>query len=396
MRSPRHAPPGALGLCAVLLAAGCATAPATEEGQEEEVPHGYVEGAEETAEPQARLVVADADSGEVRVLDPITGEVTDLEPVEGVDGIAGDGRFAYLRSSGHRKTLVVDSGVWTADHGDHDHYYRTGVRTVGAVDGLAAGRAATDRALTAPTGPGGTALLDRAALEDGSVQAADVPGGTGVIVPFAGRLVTAGSGPGRAVRVHDRDGGPGEALDATCAEPRGQAVTRRGLVIGCEDGALLVTEDDGDLTGEAIPYPEGTDGRVEEFHHRPGSAPLASVSTEGDVWLLDLAEGGWARLGLPGAVAVSAVGEGASVLALDSDGTLYALDPETGEPNSSRELLDGVDAERAPVIQVDTGRAYVNDAGAGLIHEIDYNDDLRVARTFDPGITPHHMVETGR
>ncbi|PBO14821.1 hypothetical protein CLM83_33980, partial [Streptomyces albidoflavus] len=39
------------------------------------VPHGYVEGAEEQAEQQSRLVLADAGSGAVHVLDLISGKV---------------------------------------------------------------------------------------------------------------------------------------------------------------------------------------------------------------------------------------------------------------------------------------------------------------------------------
>jgi hypothetical protein len=48
------------------------------------------------------------------------------------------------------------------------------------------------------------------------------------------------------------------------------------------------------------------------------------------------------------------------------------------------------------VIEIDATRAYVNDATAGVIHEIDYNDNLRVARTFTLDSTPTFMVETGR
>jgi hypothetical protein len=391
---------GAAGLGVALLAAGCAGADAgaPQEDQEEEVPHGYVEGAEETAEAQSRLVLADEDSGRVQVLDLITEEVTDLDPVEGVDGVTGDGRFAYLRASDDRTTHVVDSGVWTVDHGDHVHYYRTGIRPVGSVDGLVAEGAATDTALTALTGPDGTAaVLDRSALEDGSVEAVLPELDGGPVTPFAGRLVVAGGDDEGTVRVHGRDGAEEAVLDAACADPAGRAVTRRGLVMACADGTLLVTEgDDHEITGEPIPYPEGADGRAEEFHHRPGAAALATISTEGEVWLLDLAEGAWTRLDLPDAVAVAAVGEGASVLALDAEGTLHSLDPETGEENASTDLVAEVDRDRAPVIQLDTSRAYVNDARAGVVHEIDYNDDLRVARTFETELTPHHMVETGR
>lgn len=49
-----------------------------------------------------------------------------------------------------------------------------------------------------------------------------------------------------------------------------------------------------------------------------------------------------------------------------------------------------------PVIEVDRSRAYLNDPEGKRVYEIDYNDDLRVARTFDLDVRPSLMAETGR
>ncbi|MEE2047130.1 ABC transporter, partial [Nocardiopsis tropica] len=150
--------------------------------------------------------------------------------------------------------------------------------------------------------------------------------------------------------------------------------------------------------GETLPYPDGLpdDARAEEFHHRPGAGALAAVPAPDTVLALDLAEQRWDHWELPGVVSVAAVGEGASVLALTEDGVLRSFDPGTGEERARTELLDEVDTEHPPSIRVDTSRAYVNDVRGGLVHEIDYNDDLRVARTFETGVAPQYMVETGR
>lgn len=389
-------PASGAGLLAAALLAGCGPAPQEEPPADAEpTPHGYVEGAEEAAEPQSRLVLAD-DEGRVQVLDLITEESTLLDPVGPVDGITGDGRFAYLSSSDERTTSVVDSGVWTVDHGDHSHYYRAEIRTAGTT-GVAAASAATDTALTALNGADGTlALLDRPSLEDGTATAAAAdPRAAGLTLPYAERLIVAEDGP---VQVLDRDGGPLETLGEECADPGAWAVTRRGLVLGCADGALAVTEDDGALTAEPLPYPDGlpAGAAVTGFHHRPGAAALAAVPAPDTVLVLDLAERRWDHWELPGVVTATAVGEGASVLALTEDGALHALDPATGEERARTDLLERVDAEHPPALQVDTSRAYVNDAHAGRVHEIDYNDDLRVARTFETEVAPHHMVETGR
>ncbi|CAM5634885.1 hypothetical protein SVIOM342S_01254 [Streptomyces violaceorubidus] len=50
----------------------------------------------------------------------------------------------------------------------------------------------------------------------------------------------------------------------------------------------------------------------------------------------------------------------------------------------------------APVIEVDRSRAYLNDPAGKRVFEIDYNDGLRVARTFDLDVRPSLMAETGR
>lgn len=379
-----------------LLAGGClGGAPAVSEPEDEETPHGYVEGAEETAEPQSRLVVADTDTGEVRLLDLLTEEVSELGRVPGADGIAGDGRFAYLHSSGDGTTEVFDSGVWTVDHGDHNHYYRTGTGAVGSLETPGPPHVVTDTALTSVTGgEAASQVLDRSGLEDGTVETVDaLPDGQGTAYPYKGVLVTVDASDG-SVGSADRDGTPLETVDGTCAEPDGAAATRRGLVIGCAEGTLLVTEQDGTLTAETLPYPG--EGRTGPLHHRPGSAVLAALPTEGDLWVLDLAATEWRAFDRPDAVAATAVGEDAPVLVLTEDGTLRSLDSETGAEEVSVPLLDTVDPGHRPTLQAGASRAYVSDPGAGVVHEIDYNDDLRVARTLEPGIAPHLMVETGR
>ncbi|PRY02507.1 hypothetical protein [Allonocardiopsis opalescens] len=386
-----------------LLLAGCGGQAAPAPAESAEVPHGYVEGAEETAEPQSRLVIADTGTGAVRVLDLITEEVVDAGTVEGVAGISGDGRFAYLTTADRGGAHIVDSGAWTVDHGDHSHYYRTDVAPVGAVTGEGPGAVATDSAVTAVGfGDGTVALLDRPALEDGSVtEAATIDAGTPApaAVPFGQQVLVPGADG--AVRVHGRDGAPVSELPEPCPEPRGHALTRHAAVFGCADGALVVGEDDGAFTAEKIrfadPVPDGE--RPETFTSRPASSTLVAPAGEDGIWVLDTEAGGWERFAADALVAVNAVGAGGPVLALTEDGVLRALDPETGEETARTELLAApveAGAGPAPVIQVDTSRAYVNDPASGTVYEIDYNDELRVARTFELEISPDLMVETGR
>lgn len=364
--------------CALL--AGCAAgAPPSEE---EPTPHGYVEGAEETAEAQWRLVVAEAGTGAIHMLDPLTEETVEVAEVEGAQAMGTDGRFVYI--AGESTTQVIDSGVWTVDHGDHVHYYRAETRTVGEIDGSGF-EPLGDPAVTVLNSGHGVVALDREALEAGEVTAAAEVDAEAV-APYGQRLLAADGG---TVQVLSRDGTVESELDATCREPQAPTVTRRGAVFACEEGVLLVSGDE-ELTAETIAYPgTGVEGR---FHHRPGTAVLAAHGRDGGVQVLDLKERHWTEIEVQDAVAVCATGEDAPVLVLTADGVLRSFDPASGAALAQVELMRSA---AGATIQVDTARAYVTDPVGTAIHEIDYRDDLRLARTFDLDFRPDHMVEAG-
>ncbi|MFE9725684.1 hypothetical protein ACFYQ5_19300 [Streptomyces sp. NPDC005794] len=361
-------------------------------------PHGYVEGAEEASEQQSRLVLADADTGTVKVLDLITEDITSLQGSEGVQGLRTDGRFAYLSTAGG--TRVVDSGAWTVEHGDHVHYYRAAIRDVGSVAGTDAAHIHSDQAVTAvSSSKGGTHLLDRKELEDGTVPrgSALTGAGSGAVVPYKEHLLVTGAGAGKdTVEVRDREGARVSTLKEPCAQVRGEAVTRRGVVLGCADGALLVSEDKGTFEAEKIPYGTAVKAseRAVDFHHRAGSTTLAARSGDASVWVLDVTDRAWTRIETGPVVAANTAGEGSPLLALGKDGVLTAYDIATGKSVAHKELLSKGAGSAA--IEVDTTRAYVNDGAARKVYEIDYNDRLRLARTFPLDFAPTYMVETGR
>lgn len=357
----------------------------------ESVPHGYVEGAEESASAQPRLVIADRDSGAVRLLDVVTEETTDLEPIPGVTGIAGDGRYAYL--SAGDATTVVDSGSWVVDHGDHVHYYRAQPRRVGVVDGSVRSAHSDPAVSAAVLDTGATVPADRAALDEGELRTGPVV--KGVAVPYGGHLLVASPGSAQ-IEVRTRENEPVETLTPQCPDPGGTTVTRRGAVFSCGDGALLVTERDDRFAAEKLPYPAGTTGSVAEFHHRPGSDVLVAVR-ESRVLVLDIARRTWRPIETGPVTAATTAGAGTAILALTPDGVLHAYDPATGAETAQHRVLSApVDPAAAPVLLVDSERAYLNDPARREVHEIDYADDLRVARTFAFDIDPDLMVETGR
>ncbi|MFD5126815.1 hypothetical protein [Streptomyces olindensis] len=390
-----------------LLTTGCAgrddTASAPRTAPPASAPHGYVAGAQEKAEQQSRLVLNAPRPGDTRVLDLITGKVHEVSRTAGTAELTTDGRFGYFHTAGG--THVLDAGAWMVDHGDHVHYYRAAIRDVGELPGGPGTHIRSDAAVTAVTDEDGRAsIYRRAGLEKGKVGSARTLPGThaGAVVPYAEHLL--GVTDDGTVAVYDREGKRATSPDARCEEARGDAVTRRGVVLGCADGALLVREDDGTFTAEKIPYgsdvPEAE--RATAFRHRPGSDTLTAPAGKRAVRVLDVSERAWTRVNTGPVVSANTAGEGSVLIVLETDGALHGYDIATGKQVSQTKPLltgapqTGTHGNAAPVIEVDRSRAYLNDSKGKRVYEIDYNDNLRIARTFDLDIEPALMVETGR
>ncbi|EHN75402.1 hypothetical protein SMCF_5139 [Streptomyces coelicoflavus ZG0656] len=370
-------------------------------------PHGYVEGATEAAEQQSRLLLGDPGTGDTRVLDLITGKLHDTARRAGVTALTTDGRFGYFH--GADGTHVLDSGAWTVDHGDHVHYYSAKIKEAGELPGGPGTSVRGDAGVTVVTTADGRAgVHSRADLEKGALDAPDRLPGTyaGPVVPYAEHLIGLtrdGDAPAKVV-VLDRSGKRVAAPESACEDPKGDAVTRRGVVLGCADGALLVHEKDGTFTAEKIPFGEDVPktARATEFRHRPGSTTLTAPAGTDAVHVLDVTERAWKRIETGPVVAANTAGEGSPLVVLETDGALHGYDLSTGKETAVTERLlkDVPEAAAgeaaAPVIEVDRSRAYLNDPAGKRVYEIDYNDDLRVARTFDLDIRPSLMVETGR
>lgn len=386
--------PSLIAATALALAACAGPGDPTEPVDDGAGSYSDVEGAQEESEAQYRLVLADSSDGSVLVLDLLSEETEVVDGVDGVQGIRSDGRFAYLESP-TGTDRVLDSGVWTWDHGDHHHYYRAATRLLGAdvPTGEAAG--AFNQPTVVLDDSGTATVLDRSALEEGEVEELAVLQDVGGVALAVGdEVLTAGS-DGDGLEVHTLDGDVSE-VDVVCSDPDVSSRTRAGIVVGCAEGAALVDPDD--WSADLIAYPEGTPPaeRAAGLEHRPGSTVLAGLRGDAGVWALDVRAGTWTSIDAPGAVATTAAGEDLPLLVLDDGGRLTSYDATTGDVVAETDLVDRLDPDQpAPVIAIDPARAYVNDAAAALVHEIDYNDDLRVARTLEVDMTPSLMAETG-
>lgn len=385
-----------------LLISACG-APATSDAgtapTPEATPHGYIEGAQENAEPQTGLLTLDRETGEAQLLSLLTEETVDAGTFGPVDEVHQDGRYAFI-TSGDR-VEVFDTGAWTVPHGDHRHYYSTEPGTVGSIEiaqpGVIAGDGSTVAVFSESSGY--ASLFSTKDLDAGEITETGritTSPHIGVVIPFEDHFLASiagddGAPDGVEVRTMEDET---VLAKQSCPGLSGHAQTRAGVVFSCTDGALLVSEDDGAFTAERIPYPTGVDiESATTLQHRPGSNELAGPAGDAGVWHLDVPERTWTLLKTSVPVAAAAaVGDTQHVLAVGTDGSLLSLDPASGEVLTTAPLLEaGADSFQ---LRIDTARAYVGDPASSKVYEVDYADNLRVARTFDVP-SADFVLETG-
>ncbi|MBF4606414.1 ABC transporter [Curtobacterium sp. VKM Ac-1393] len=382
---------GALGLTTglALTVTACSTAstPPADDSGATTAPHGYVAGATESQEPQLGLLAVSA-TGETALHDLLTGETTDLDRVDAPEHSATDGRF--LVTSDDDRTTVVDGGSWTVDHGDHTHYYAAEPRVVGTIAGGGPVQVHSSETMTTIAWPerGEAVVLDREALGQGELDETLRLDAT-VLLPSGEHLVAA---EGDTVRVFGADG---EAIDPTstgqaCTDPAGGIVTRAGAVVGCADGAVVV-----DAAGEAsfVALPDDA-VRPTAFAARAGRPTVAGLAGDTGFWLLDVRQGSWQHVPterpLRAVVAVDDADE--HVVGVDDSGRVVVVTASTGAVATTDPLVDG---DTAPLLQLDAQRAYVAAPSEAVVHEIDFADGARVARTVELPFAPVALAEVG-
>ncbi|MET0353044.1 MAG: hypothetical protein ABW038_03730 [Plantibacter flavus] len=412
----------ALGALALTLTA-CApqgSASPTASASDEPRGHGYVEGASELPEPQLHLATADVD-GTVELTDLLSEERATLADLGPISALTGDGRFVAAQSEPAGTVTIIDTGVWTVDHEDHQHYYRAEARVVGEIEGDGPATITAGSTTTAVrfAGSGETLLLDTAALGTGDItQSGRIrtsPGAPGLTVPI-GETVVATDGSGK-LHLHGVDGDlldassasvtAADAVLAGCTDPAGSITTNVGVVIGCAEGAVLAVVDrssseaDPVPTFEAIPYPQAVaaDDRAMSFHSRPGRPTVAAVAGTSGAWLLDTRERSWALLptSTPLQLVTAVDDRDQHVVGLTTTGDLLVLDGATGAVTGTAAALVGAaDLATGVQLEVDQNRAYLNTPGTRTVSEIDYGDAARIARTFTFDTAPAFLAETGR
>ncbi|MEV8145091.1 hypothetical protein [Specibacter sp. NPDC078709] len=406
-----------LVLTSLVALTACASSPSAEPGLEpgpgqesSAVPHGFVAGATEADEAQVRLSYLSADSGAITMIDPLTGEEGFSTAVPGATSLSHDGRYIFVRTTPNAPLKMIDTGVWTRAHGDHSHFYSAAAHTVETDSPLPSGSARGDGNKVAifDESTGTTSVLLREALDKGDVHVAlSIPGTphTGLAVPYKGHVLVTGAPGGdqlpTTVSVFDNAGASESLTNAACPSLRGHAITSYGVLFGCSDGVLIVSDDTGSLTAAKIPYPSTHPGtnpgeRIESFGHRPGSSELTALAGTAGLWHLDAAAQKIQFIKSPEPLVTSTTaGNGTPALAVGTSGTVYAFNTKTIAVEAQADLLPATKTGQTPSLVVDNNRAYLSHPGTAKIYELDYRDHLRVARTFPTSTTPAQLVETG-
>jgi hypothetical protein len=152
-----------------------------------------------------------------------------------------------------------------------------------------------------------------------------------------------------------------------------------------------------------VPYPEGAAAPATSFNGRKGRPTVAGTGSDAGVWLLNTRRHTWEWLPTAAPVLAAATADDAAghVVVVAGDGTVEVYDTATKERVARTEpllaaTLASPDLADHIHLTVDAQRAYVNAPAEGVVHEIDYADGARVARTLSMPTTPVHLVETGR
>ncbi|WP_461167935.1 hypothetical protein [Tsukamurella serpentis] len=328
-------------LATALLAAGCASAPSDPAPSSTA---GSAAGAAEQRRATPRLAVTY--EGGVQIIDGST-----LQKVADIPGAghlrvnpAGDGRHVFL-SEGSAFHLI-DMGTWSVPHGDHQHFYtapaqRTGIEIAAPKPGHVVrhdGRTVlfsdgTGTATSMPSDKVGDTGAPRA-----SVTAPKPHHGVAVERADGTMVMTVGDDERRTgVTILGADRNP-LTTDDRCPGVHGEGAAAAGaLVLGCQDGALLVRGNE--ITKISAPTPGyARIGNIAATEAHPVVLGDYKVDEKAKperttrVSLIDTRTGALKLVDLPASYTFRSLARGqfGEALVLGTDGRLRTLDPETG------------------------------------------------------------------
>lgn len=367
-------------------------------------------GAAEAETYQPRLVVTY--DGGLLVLDADTLETVHRIEKDGFLRVnpAGDGRHVMVSTDAGFE--VLDAGTWAEEHGDHAHYWTADpVLTDVTYPAEKPGHVVVhdDRVALFDDGTGEVTVLDVhdvAGGEDAVTRTYTTPSphhGVAVLRGDDALVVSDGTEEERSgVRLLDADDTEVAATDA-CPGVHGEAVAAdEVVVVGCQDGLVVVGEDT--ITKVASPDAYGRIGNQAGSEESPvvlgdyKSDPDAELERPTRVSLVDTRTATLRLVDLPASYTFRSLGRGhdGEALVLGTDGSLHVVDPEAGTLTRSIPLIDPWTEpdewqEPRPTLHVLDRTAYVTDPATNRVLAVDVATG-EVWRSAELDVTPNELT----
>ena len=349
--------------------------------------------------------------GGLHVLDAETLEVEESAELDGFLRIhpAGDGRHVVVSTDDAFR--VLDTGVWSEAHGDHEHYFATDPELTDVefeADHPGHVIHASGRTALFSDGTGAAEVFATDDLADGrpatrTVETSEPHHGAAVPVEGKGVLTTIGDDESAyGARVRDGDGNE-VTRSEECAGAHGAAPAARGhVVVGCEDGVLVY---DGD-TLEKLDSPDAY-GRIGNQAGTDSSAvvlgdykvePDAELERPTRVSLIDTARQRirLVEIGTSYSFRSLARGPSGEAIVLGTDGRLHVIDPRSGRITKRIAVIDKWREpsdwqQPRPTLFVEGDAAYVTEPETDELHRVDLSKGEVTESTTLPD-TPNELA----
>ena len=349
-----------------------------------------------------RLLVADADSRDVHVLELADGDVLASFSTPGEAGrvyASPSGQFGFVVHRDENRVSLVHSGLTTVDHGDHADLVE-GAPYIAAT--MNVGREPThffahgnDVAFFNDE-DGTVALLDQRllglSLDFTNLTTAQPDHGAPVVY---GNYVLSGYYRLGRVDVYERSGELVQSIEG-CPGLHGEALAGNVVAYGCDDGVLLIRANGGEFSSSKLPNPADTeeDVRVGTIAAHDEGPVMVGNFGEGVV-IIDPAAESLTPVALGASTLGMAFADAETLVVLTADGQLHELTPASGEVVTSVQVIDALDLQAEGVVRpglaVQGGLIYVSDPAAQQVHEVSLSD-LSVERSLELSFTPYSLA----
>lgn len=391
-------------------------------------------GGDEGAALSGRLLVGDADSDHVMVVDLMTEEVSELDiglpgPVSAIYASPNHryGYVIYRGDEGAHAVHAIDGGVFLVQHGDHEDLVVVPVSEVGLTVN-------DDRPIHFTNGgewssifhdgSGRAALLNEHEIEEEGhayeIPYLDAGPQHGAAVPiendlFAVTVMNPDPEDALPIGVEIRNLDDEVVWDGSrdaCPGMHGEAHNHDGSAYGCNGGVLFVEQHGDEFDHWFIENGEGMPeaGRVgtlwghEDSAHFFGKAVTVGPGGFGDagIWMIDPEEQEMVQVLAPSETKESVTSafshDGSALYVLTYDGMLNVIDAVDGDVIGEAQLVDPIDSEAefdaAPSLIVVGETLFLSDPGTQHVIAFDL-DHMEVAEEWEVDGTPTSLAYVG-